>query len=179
MPASDRVSILTMVESIMHSPLVIANEFIRRAQEERRTLTHMQLQKLVYLAHGWCLAVTGNPLIEDEFEAWEFGPVERKLYQALRRYGSGPVRHLIKWGDDTPIPDDDLPEDAYEELLPQENEVIDKVWETYGKFPAYQLSALTHQQGTPWTLVYERGRNRSVSNTAIQEYFIRLADPPK
>jgi uncharacterized phage-associated protein len=138
----------------------------------------MQLQKLVYLAHGWCLAVTGNPLIEDEFEAWEFGPVDRKLYQALRRYGAGPVTRPIRWGDDTPFPDDDLPETAFEELLPEETSVLDGVWENYGEFPAYKLSALTHQAGTPWTSAYEQGRNRPVANGTIQEYFIRLADAP-
>jgi uncharacterized phage-associated protein len=53
----------------MHSPLAIANEFILRAEHAGKQLTHMQLQKLVYLAHGWGLAVTGDPLIEDEFEA--------------------------------------------------------------------------------------------------------------
>ena len=162
----------------MHSPLAIANEFINRAKAQKRTLTHMQLQKLVYLAHGWCLAVTGNPLIEDEFEAWDFGPVDRKLYQALRQYGSGPVMRPIRWGDDTPFPDDDLPENAFEELLPEEQDVVDRVWENYGKYPAYQLSALTHQVGTPWTIAYEPGRNRSVANGTIQEYFVRLADSP-
>jgi Protein of unknown function (DUF4065) len=94
------------------------------------------------------------------------------------QYGSGPVTRLIRWGEDTPFPDDDQPEAAFEELLPQEEAVLDRVWENYGEFPAYQLSALTHQPGTPWTRAYEPGRNRPVANGAIQEYFIRLADAP-
>jgi uncharacterized phage-associated protein len=164
----------------MHSPLAIANEFLRRAKSDGRRLTQMQLQKLVYLAHGWCLAVTGEPLIEDEFEAWEFGPVERKLYQALRRYGSGPVSRPIRWGDDSPFADDlDFTEDAFEELDEKESDVVDRVWANYGRFPAHKLSALTHEPGTPWTNVFEPGRNRPVSNNAIQEYFIRLADTPQ
>jgi len=137
----------------------------------------MQLQKLAYLAHGWNLAVTGEPLIEDEFEAWEFGPVVRKLYSALRKCGADPVTSPIKWGDDTPFPYDDLEEEATEPLTDQERQVIDRVWQFYGRFPAYKLSALTHERGTPWTMTYEHGRNRPVSNNAIQEYFVRLADP--
>ena len=61
----------------------------------------MHLQKLVYLAHGWTLAVTGDPLVEDRFEAWDYGPVIRKLYDALRSFGSGPITRLIEAGDDT------------------------------------------------------------------------------
>jgi uncharacterized phage-associated protein len=162
----------------MHSPLAIANEFIRRAQSSGQKLTHMTLQKLAYLAHGWCLAVTGEPLIEEAFEAWEFGPVNRKLFNALRQYGSGSVKRTIRWGDDTPFPEDD-DEEAIEELTVQEREVIDRVWELYGGFPAFKLSALTHEPGTPWTKAYEHGRNRPVANNSIQEYFVRLADPPK
>jgi hypothetical protein len=90
----------------MISSLAIANEFLERAQRERRPLTHMQLQKLVYLAHGWNLAVNGRPLIEDEIEAWDFGPVIRRLYDALSRYGANSVTRLIRWGDDGPVQDE-------------------------------------------------------------------------
>jgi len=86
-----------------HSSLAIANEFLRRAREIDRSLTQMKLQKLVYIAHGWCLAFSKSPLIEDRIEAWEFGPVIRRLYDATSRYGRSPVSRFIKWGDDTPF----------------------------------------------------------------------------
>jgi uncharacterized phage-associated protein len=164
----------------MHSPLAIANEFIRRAQAQGWTLTHMQLQKLVYLAHGWTLAVTGEPLMNENFEAWDYGPVNKSLFKALRRYGADPVRRTILQGDDSdfPIAVFGDQQEATAELTAQEQAVIDQVWDNYGGFPAFQLSALTHEPGTPWTIAYERGRNTPVANNAIQEYFVRLADPP-
>jgi uncharacterized phage-associated protein len=64
----------------------------------------MQAQKLIYLANGWSMALRHSKLIEEPFEAWDFGPVVRKLYDALKRYGSGSIPRLIKWGDDTPFP---------------------------------------------------------------------------
>ena len=138
------------------SSLAIANEFLRRAQQDRRPLTHMQVQKLVYLAHGWNMAVEGRDLIEDDVEAWEFGPVIRKLYDALKSYGRGPIIHLIRWGDDTPFPSDDGGP-ARADLDPRETAIIDRVWEVYGKYEAFQLSALTHAANSPWHRTYVPG----------------------
>lgn len=161
-----------------HSALVIANEFIKRGRQSDppRSLTNMQLQKLVYLAHGWNLAVTGEALIEDRVEAWEFGPVVRRLYDALKGYGRREVTRYIRWGDDTPFPYDD-DEAAFDDLLPAEVEVLDRVWQEYGSFKAFQLSALTHEAGTPWKDAYFPHENRVIRNDAIQEHFVRLADP--
>jgi uncharacterized phage-associated protein len=73
----------------------IANEFIRLAAEEGRTFDPMQLQKLVYIAHGWNLASFNQPLTGDRPEAWEFGPVYVRLSEALAAYGYEPVTALI------------------------------------------------------------------------------------
>jgi len=157
-----------------HSSLAIANEFLDRARKDRRKLTHMHLQKPVYLAHGWNLAVNGRLLIEDEFEAWEYGPVIRKLYNALSKYGKSSISRLIKWGDDSPFPHDGT-EVALVELEPDELAVIDKVWDTYRGFEAFQLSALTHAKESPWSKFYEPGKNRVIDNNIIWDYFAELA----
>ncbi len=49
--------------------------------------------------------------------------------------------------------------------------ILDNVWETYGQFPAYQLSALTHDAGTPWTTIFEHGRNRPIPDSTLQAQF--------
>jgi uncharacterized phage-associated protein len=111
-----------------HPTLAIANEFLGRAFEEGRGLTQMQLQKLVYLAHGWNLAVNGEQLVEDEFEAWSYGPVLRRLYDATRIYSNNKIPALLKWGQDTPFRSDDGG-DALTNLDDKERSVIDEVWE--------------------------------------------------
>jgi uncharacterized phage-associated protein len=164
-----------IVEFVVHSSLAIANEFIARAKREGRSLTHMHIQKLVYLAHGWNLAVNGKSLIEDDIEAWDFGPVVRKLYDALKQNTNRPVRQKIRWGDDTPFRSDDG-EVAEADLSPKEEAVIEKVWSTYKNFEAFQLSALTHEHGSPWDEFYERGKNRVIDNNKIWDYFADVAD---
>jgi uncharacterized phage-associated protein len=73
----------------------IANEFIRRGLQEGRAFNQMELQKLVYIAHGWCLAFSGQPLTGDRPEAWDFGPVYRRLADALCTFGTDAVAREI------------------------------------------------------------------------------------
>ncbi|RCG79240.1 putative phage protein [Enterobacter hormaechei] len=40
----------------MYNPICIVNEFIERAKKKGTDLTHMQAQKLLYIAHGYSLA---------------------------------------------------------------------------------------------------------------------------
>jgi uncharacterized phage-associated protein len=163
------------VVGMPHSSLAIANEFLARAFEGNRSLTHMQSQKLTYLAHGWSLGSGHGPLIEEMFEAWAFGPVIRKLYDALKKYGSGNITQFIQWGEDTPLNGDMQSTDAFVQYNAFERDLLDYVSTSYGQFTAYQLSSLTHLDGTPWQKTYVAGQNRVISNELIEEYFVRLA----
>jgi uncharacterized phage-associated protein len=166
---------LDRVRSMPHPSLAIANEFLSRASDAGLKLTHMQSQKLIYLAHGWSLGTRHEPLIEEMFEAWAFGPVVRKLYDSLKKYGSGNITRYIRWGDDTPLNYDAEFGDAFVQQNEFERELIDYVSSNYGRFHAYQLSGLTHIDGTPWQKTYVAGQNRVISNESIEEYFKRLA----
>jgi uncharacterized phage-associated protein len=53
--------------------------------------TQMHLQELVYIAHGWCLTLTGEPLTGDRPEALKHGPEYRRLADALAEYGTAPI----------------------------------------------------------------------------------------
>lgn len=158
-----------------YSSLAIANEFIGRSLDSGDVgLTQMQVQKLVYLAHGWNLGALDEPLIEDQVEAWKFGPVIRRLYSALSRYGNNPIERLIHWGEDTFLLASDDDGIATADLAEWERAVVDSVWENYGHYPAFRLSALTHQPDTPWSKTYHDGDKRVISNTLIKEHFQSL-----
>jgi uncharacterized phage-associated protein len=153
-----------------NSSLEIANEFLRLAQEEGVQLTQMQLQKLVYLAHGYFLALNGKPLVEDNVEAWDYGTVFRPLWEALTQYGKAPVRQIIRWGDGPGFIRGGGKE-ANAHLSPEEKAIVGKVWTTYGHYPAFKLSALTHEPNGPWERHYVKGENRVIPNDSIKEYF--------
>lgn len=156
----------------------VANEFIRLAAAEGKKLTQMQLQKLVYLAHGWNLAITGEALTYDDPQAWDYGPVYRHLRTALREYGSRPVEREIL-NCEYPLGDfsDEPNEPARGEFSEAELAVIKRVYRDYGKFHAFRLSALTHQPGAPWDQIYHNGDGRGevIPSGMIAEHFVELA----
>jgi uncharacterized phage-associated protein len=160
------------------SSVEIANEFIRRAGADQRALTQMQLQKLVYIAHGWNLAIQGQPLTHDEPQAWTYGPVYRDLWDSLRQYGRSPVTREILNEEYLLGTFEDNPKGvAKASLNDQETKIIERVYRDYGKFHAFQLSALTHEPGSPWTKVFDSGVGKfsTIDNDLIKEHFIEIA----
>lgn len=157
----------------------IANDFIRLgAADGGRTFTQMQLQKLVYIAHGWNLAINNKPLTADEPQAWEYGPVYPWLWEALRGYGRDSVTRLIRNRDFDPFAsDDDGDEEAFAPLSEKSRNLLNRVYKDYAEFKAFQLSALTHRAGTPWTRIYGSGNGKfkTIPADLIREHFVELA----
>ena len=79
----------------MVSSITVANEFISLAKKDGYYFTPMQLLKLVYIAHGWMFGFFNEPLIDDDIEAWKYGPVIPNLYQAIKNYGSRQIEDII------------------------------------------------------------------------------------
>ena len=71
----------------------IANEFLK-IQEENPGATpidNMKMQKLIFYAHAWHLAIFEDPLIENDIEAWSWGPVVRDVYLSFIDFGRNPI----------------------------------------------------------------------------------------
>ncbi len=169
--------------------LAIANEFIELAQRSGKQLTPMKLQKLVYYAHGWYLALEGKPLLNEEVEAWQYGPVVPSLFHDLKEYGNQPVSGLVGKHEfeDAPLPsgnlgftmiwvvprlNEDNEDESFAKLL------IGKVWELYGGYSAAKLSNMTHAPGGPWHRTVEESggltRNKDIDRELIRSHFIGL-----
>ena len=75
-----------------YDPRAIANEFIKL---NVGTMRQMKLQKLVYMAHGWNLAIHREPLVKERIEAWDGGPVMRSIWNQIRDYGFNAKGYLM------------------------------------------------------------------------------------
>jgi uncharacterized phage-associated protein len=159
----------------------IANEFLTIAKNEGKELTPMKIQKLVYFAHGWYLAVTGRPLISESIQAWEYGPVIPSLYGDFREFGNSPVGFpatvfKMREGRATfsvpVIGNSGNPEEREVAL-----QVVKKVWKEYGHYTPARLSNATHSSDSPWSKVYREGeKNIPIPDQSIREYFLKVAN---
>ena len=147
----------------MHDSLVIANRFLELAHKRGNSLTPIQLLKLVYLAHGWVLGLYGHPLIKDEIQAWQYGPIIPHLYNHIRRFKGNPIEGLLV--------------SKKERLNEQEENIIQQVYDIYGHLSGSHLSSLTHQQGSPWEVCYQPNEFWPIiSNDIIEDYYQRQAN---
>jgi len=120
----------------------------------------MQLQKLVYIAHGFCLGLLDEPLIGGQPEAWQYGPVFPTLYRTLRHYGSGEVTDLLS---------------TKEQVTdPRQIEVIQGVWQGYGHLSGPQLSSLTHKVGSPWETCRDGTFGAVIPDAVIKQHYKNL-----
>lgn len=141
-------------------PAVIANAFLKLADDQGVDLSPMQIQKLVYFSHGWHLAFDKGALCSERAQAWRWGPVFPSLYHALKHWGSGAIEERIT-----------APWDVTDEF---ESNLIARVWEVYGDMTAVALSQLSHDPEGPWQMVRSQShgdRNVDIPNPMIRKYF--------
>jgi uncharacterized phage-associated protein len=162
------------------SATAVANDFLKIASEKGEELTSMKLQKLVFFAHGWHLALAGGPLIFNRIEAWDYGPVIPDLYQDFKRYGNGPItgpaRKCVFCDRKVYMTVPTLQDSPANSEREDAQRIIERVWELYGSFTASRLSNATHAPGTPWEQVYKPGqRSILIPDQIIKTYFEGLA----
>lgn len=156
-----------------YTAIQVANEFLRIARKKNKEITPMKIQKLVYFAHGWNLALFDKPLIDEQVEAWKYGPVINSLYHEFKSYGNQPIKRLgteINWEKDEFTPPEKIKDSDTLKL-------IKKIWEVYGKYTPFQLSVATHKDGTPWEKTYKDDlpKGTDIDQSEIKTYFTQLA----
>jgi uncharacterized phage-associated protein len=171
----------------------VANTLLDLADAMELHLTPMKLQKLVYYAHGWHLGLRGEALINEQVEAWNFGPVIPSLYHEFKGWGDRPI--LGRATCDEVVFDEDgtisLVEDHKPEI-PLSGDLSDtyvrglvnRILEVYGRYSGIQLSNMTHASGTPWDRVRTKYEGRIPKGTDIpqewiKEHFQQQANEPR
>ena len=125
-------------------------------------VTNLKLQKILYLAHMIYLGRFKKPLIDETFEAWDYGPVLPSLYQKVKMFGSGPIEdifynsRLIDSGEEASVL-----QEAAKFLIPK---------------TAGELVAMTHWPQGAWANTYEKGIKGSVitNEKILEEYNARI-----
>lgn len=125
---------------------------------QKGTMSTWKLQKLCYYSQAWALAWTGNPLFNEDFEAWRNGPVCRELFYMHRG------KFIIS--------EHDLSKGNYDNLDDDQRETINIVLRDYGTMEPFELRDLSHSE-KPWKDMrvglgdFDIGTNKIITKAAM------------
>ena len=125
-------------------------EFILASYPEKN-ISPMKLQKLVYYAKAWTL-VAGTPCTDDQFERWEYGPVNREIYFAYKQHAKNNIP---------------TPESMTAHIRDEDVGLLRFILDSYVDYSAVALSAMTHRE-SPWI---ETAPDQLITDQAIYDYY--------
>lgn len=152
-------------ESMMSTMELIAQWFLNKS-----SMSNKKLQKICYYAYSWYIVFFNdiecvneknkndiNVLCPERFQAWIHGPVLPQLYYKYKKYG---------WQQ---IPKSS----ALPNLTVQMEDLLQQVWEAYGKLSADDLEELSHQEA-PWQKARHGIQNGKACSNEILPYDILM-----
>lgn len=156
----------------------VANFTLDYADQRGVKLTNLSLQKLLYFVHGWFYSIYEEPLIKNRFEAWQYGPVQRVIYDQFKAFKDAAI-HGVRATYLEPT----TGEPVYREpaIEPDHAALIRSVLEKYERYTAGQLVKESHAEDSPWEYVWQQAEEciypgMKIPDSLILDHFKRL--PP-
>ena len=142
----------------------VANYFLARNDpSEGDRITPLKLQKLVYYAQGYALALLGRPLFEESISAWRLGPVCSELYRHFKSFGNQPIDKVFGAAEEA----HEALREAQKPFAREEVNFLNDIFACYGGYTAITLSHKAHET-PPWK---EAPHNSVISHEAMKRYF--------
>ena len=117
----------------------------------------LRLNKIVYISHGWHLAMHNEPLFLDRIEAWKYGPIVPSLYYASKYYGNG--KYLYE-----PFPGEDP-------LDEKTTKFLNLIYKYYGKLRPLNIATLVGNEGTPYDKIHKKNKNDYLAEIPNKDIF--------
>lgn len=128
-------------------------------RESGDSITHLKLQKLVYYAQAWSLALFNEPLFKEELQAWTHGPVAPSVYRKFSDKGfeALPAPKRCK---------------TFEGKI---EGLLSEIYNIYGRLTAKDLERLTHGED-PWNIARgglspEAASNNIITKESMKKYY--------
>lgn len=129
------------------------------------SISNLKMQKMLYFAHMFFLGRHEDPLIDEEFEAWDYGPVLPSLYKQVKFFGADNIVDIFQDDDSFPL----TPED---QKIKPEYQILKEVADLLAHRPAGQLVSITHRQEGAWAKHYRSdARSVRIPNSDILEEY--------
>ncbi len=133
--------------------------------KRRKKMSSVKLQRLCYYSQAWSLVWEDAPLFEEEFYAWDFGPICKELYDATEE------KFILKPGD---LPGNDGA------LAEAQKSDIDDVLDYYADLDTQWLSRLTRLE-RPWKEARRKMNPKhpydsKITKISMASYYDRLSE---
>lgn len=133
----------------------LAAHVINRCMDLGEPTTHFKLQKMLYMLEVKSLVHSGKSLIDENFEAWQYGPFLRSIYDKYSYMAA--CEMLVRQKTNKELPSD------------QRNAIINNIDEM-AKMNLWELAQISMEPDTPWAKVYEKDKEVKIPNQLIVSY---------
>ena len=140
---------------------LLANTIIDRCIGRSTRIRPMKLQKLMFFTCGLHIAYDNEWIIDSEFRAYPYGPVEEESYNYFSKFGGGYITKYM----------------TQEQVISSENKKIydslNIILNTYLSKSDLELSDITHEKGSPWfdTWCKGKGPRSLIDKIKIRDYY--------
>jgi uncharacterized phage-associated protein len=138
----------------------VARYILTKCNKEGQPISNLQLQKMLYYIQYEFLRETGEPLFEDDFEAWKFGPVVPTVYYEYSHMGA------FRIGADYKDYNKILSEMSKNEIDMLNDIIVDK-----RDMNVWSMVDNTHKKGKAWDSIFKDGEGfgEVISKDLIRE----------
>ena len=149
--------------STTFSPIYVSNNILKRAFDEGVSMNAMKLQKILYfVASDYAKANGGQPLFNEQFRAWGYGPVMQTVYDQFASLEGAIIQVYTKNAKGKGSLN-------RESSHPKLTNALDPVWlETKG-VPAVHLARITCLPDSGWAKVFKADQNNVISDAFVAQ----------
>ena len=133
-------------------------------------ISNIVAQKLNYIANGYWIVLKGNRLIEEDFEAWHFGPVIPELYQNLKHFGRNHIDYIYPLSEDW----EELEEMVMIERIEDQSikDFINFIFQSFKEHTVGELIDFTHKENGAWHETFTKsGQSEIIKDDLIKKEF--------
>jgi uncharacterized phage-associated protein len=136
----------------MYEARKICNFLLANFDAVEFDLTNLRVNKLLFFIQAGALRQMPEGLIRNHFEAWQYGPVIKPVFDAFKVHKENPITGPAEFldyasGQRIPVPYDDIRDDH--------RKIIVREFNAYSRFTTGQLVSLSHETNGPWDIVYK------------------------
>lgn len=146
---------------------VVCDYLLSKHDRNGVPINMLKLQKLLFYAQGYSLALRDSPLFDEPIQAWKRGPVVPEVHEKYKSRFSGRKFDRVRIH---------CEEKDIDNIVPDEiKQLLDKLYDDKSHLTGAELSSLTHKEG-PWRLHYNPKQKKNIPQKDLADYILNSPD---